>query len=50
MQLDALINTLKDAIVELDEDLAEKTTEEIIATEFDINEIIARAILCLQFP
>ncbi len=44
MQLDALINTLKDAIVELDEDLAEKTTEEIIATEFDINEIIEKGI------
>ena len=44
MQLDELINTLKDAIVELDEDLAEKTTEEIIAMEFDINEIIEKGI------
>jgi len=44
MQLDALIKTLKDAIVELNEDLAEKTTEEIIATEFDINEIIEKGI------
>ncbi len=44
MQLDESIITLKDAIVDLDEDLAEKTTEEIIAMEFDINEIIEKGI------
>jgi len=44
MQLDESIKTLKDAIVDLDEDLAEKTTEEIIAMEYDINEIIEKAI------
>ena len=44
MQLDESIITLKDAIVELDEDLAEKITEEIIAMEFDINEIIEKGI------
>lgn len=44
MQLDELINKLKDAIVDLDEDLAEKTTEDIIATEFDINEIIEKGV------
>ena len=38
------IITLKDAIVDLDEDLAEKTTEEIVATDFDINEIIEKGI------
>ena len=35
---------LKDAIVALDEDLAEKTTEELIVMDFDINEIIEKAI------
>ncbi len=44
MSIDELIITLKDAIVELEEDLAEKTTEEIIATDFDINEIIEKGI------
>ena len=38
------IITLKDAIVALDEGLAEKTTEELIAMDFDINEIIEKAI------
>ena len=38
------IITLKDAIVDLDEDLAEKTTEELITMDFDINEIIEKAI------
>ena len=44
MSINELIITLKDAIVGLDEDLAEKTTEEIIATDFDINEIIGKGI------
>ena len=44
MQLGESIITLKDAIVNLDEGLAEKTTEEIIATDFDINEIIEKGI------
>jgi len=44
MSTDELIVTLKDAIVNLEEDLAEKTTEEIIATDFDINEIIEKGI------
>jgi methylmalonyl-CoA mutase cobalamin-binding domain/chain len=44
MSTDELIITLKDAIVGLEEDLAEKTTEEIIATDFDINEIIEKGI------
>jgi len=44
MSIDELIITLKEAIVDLEEDLAEKTTEEIIATDFDINEIIEKGI------
>ncbi len=44
MQFDESITTLKNAIVDLDEDLAEKTTGEILATEYDINEIIEKAI------
>lgn len=44
MQLDESIITLKDAIVDLDEGLAEKTTGEILAMEYDINEIIEKAI------
>jgi methylmalonyl-CoA mutase cobalamin-binding domain/chain len=44
MQFDESIITLKNAIVDLDEDLAEKTTEEIVATDFDINEIIEKGI------
>jgi methanogenic corrinoid protein MtbC1 len=44
MQFDQSITTLKNAIVDLDEDLAEKTTEKIIATDFDINEIIEKGI------
>jgi methylmalonyl-CoA mutase cobalamin-binding domain/chain len=44
MSIDELIFTLKEAIVDLEEDLAEKTTEEIIATDFDINEIIEKGI------
>ena len=44
MSIDESIITLRDAIVALDEDLAEKTTEELIAMDFDINEIIGKGI------
>ena len=44
MQFDESIIILKNAIVDLDEDLAEKTTEELLATNFDINEIIEKGI------
>jgi methylmalonyl-CoA mutase cobalamin-binding domain/chain len=38
------IASFKDSIVALDEDLAEKLTEELIAAEIDINEIIEKGI------
>jgi methylmalonyl-CoA mutase cobalamin-binding domain/chain len=38
------IITLRDSIVSLDEDLAEKTTEELIAKGSDVNEIIEKGI------
>jgi methylmalonyl-CoA mutase cobalamin-binding domain/chain len=38
------IITLRDSIVSLDEDLAEKTTEELIAKGSDVNEIIEKSI------
>jgi len=44
MSIDESIITLKDAIVALDEDLAEKTTEELVAMDFDINQIIEKVI------
>ena len=44
MPVPDLIFTLRDSIVSLDEDLAEKTTEELIATNIDINEIIEKGI------
>ena len=44
MSIGESIITLKEAIVDLDEDLAEKTTEELVAMDFDINEIIEKAI------
>ena len=43
MNVGSLI-TLRDSIVNLDEDLAEKTTEELIASNYDINEIIEKGI------
>ena len=45
MSIGESIITLKEAIVDLDEDLAEKTTEELVAMDFDINEIIEKAII-----
>lgn len=44
MQLGESIIILKDAIVNLDEDLAEKTTGEILDLDYDVNEIIEKAI------
>ncbi|MHA2391392.1 MAG: cobalamin B12-binding domain-containing protein [Promethearchaeota archaeon] len=44
MPVPDLIFTLRDSIVSLDEDLAEKTTEELITTNTDINEIIEKGI------
>ena len=38
------INTLRDSIVSLDEELAEKTTEELIAKGSAVNEIIEKSI------